>query len=182
MNARLAAELLPDLLRLVPGGGDVRWHVGLLVAKGLGPAMLVFLADAVARRVVMISAHVEAVNAAGAPVKEHVAQRAGEGVEAPHQHERPAGVRPHLDPKLARGGVVRVFPPGDIALDDLGRIGQDGVEFLLGNHSPPLLQKTLRVLDPNLAAELMAFARSTVTPIAGKLVVVTLISASSVSR
>lgn len=47
----LAAELLPDLHGLVPGGADVVGKVGFLVAKRLGPAVLVLFTHSVLEEV-----------------------------------------------------------------------------------------------------------------------------------
>jgi hypothetical protein len=65
LDLALRTKLCPDLYRILRSGRVVVRHIGFLVVKLLGPAMLVFVTDLLALGIVVVLAQVQPVDSAG---------------------------------------------------------------------------------------------------------------------
>lgn len=94
--------------------------------------MLVLLPDLLTARIVVILAQIEAVYAARRLKNEGVGQRSGGRIVIALEDKRPAAHRLKLNPELQRWRMVFILSPGDVILNALRFVRQDGREFLIG--------------------------------------------------
>jgi hypothetical protein len=143
----LTAKLTPHLHGLVPRCCDVAGHVSLLIAKFFSPCVLMFLADPLASRIVMISAQVQSVDASGTAMDENVAQRPGIGIPTADDENGSSVIRANLDAKFAGRRMVCIFSPINISQDALGGVRENDIEFLPRKHTHFLPKLGLSTLD-----------------------------------
>lgn len=73
-DSGFSAKLPPDIDRIIDRSRNVLRYIGVLVAQLIAPTVLMFFADVLTRRIVMILAQIEAVNPARTPMDQHIGQ------------------------------------------------------------------------------------------------------------
>lgn len=102
-DVRLSAELRPHCDRITRGRGNVGWDIGVLVAQGLIPTVLVDLAGVITRGIMVVLAEIKPVDPAVRSVERDVAQRACQRVVSAAHEQGMAGAGSQIAAEFAGG-------------------------------------------------------------------------------